>query len=156
MVLKHDNGLPSGLEPMSSDGCAMRFETPDGPWHLRGVLIHGDGCGVFWPPDTSFLVYLCDRGFKAIAQFSYPCSLFEEERPKWITLPIEEPVLLPSHFILCVYVQQMPKRAIRVSHDDGGDGKALLGVPGTRSRPFQEGDWLIRAVVDQRASKRPN
>lgn len=152
-VLKHDDSVPAGIEAMSSDGFAMRFDTPDGRWCLRGLLIHGDGTGQFWPPDNSFLVWLCDRSFKTIAQFSFPCSLLDEERPKWITLPIEDPVLLPPHFILCVYVQQMPKRAIRVSHDRAGDGQALVGLPGVRSKSFGKGDWLIRAVIDQPKSE---
>ena len=51
--------------------------------------------------------------------------------------------------VLFVGFDPTATKGVFVYHDAAGGGRSLTGLPGGDSRPFTQGDWLIRADVDQ-------
>ena len=59
------------------------------------------------------------------------------------------PTEIPAKFIVCVGLNPTGSKGVFVGHDQGGSGNSLSGLPGGSSRPFADGDWMIRVTVDR-------
>ena len=149
VTLKHDDGVKASHKSFAGSGHAVRFQVPDGEWYLRGVMIHGSRYGGSPPPDEDFHVWLCDKEFRAIADFPFPYKMFERGEATWVPLPIAKPTLVPGEFIVCVGFNPTGTKGVFVSQDKAGSGNTLSGLPGKSSSSFGAGDWMIRAVVDR-------
>ena len=143
-----DDGQMTGRKSIADGGHAVRFEAPDQGegWMLTAVRIHGSRYGYPRPPREDFKVFLCDDQFKPIAEFAFPYSKFERGNSKWVTLEVK-PTKVPKTFILGVGFNPTATKGVYLSHDRQGSGRSLVGLPGEESRPFTQGDWLIRAKV---------
>ncbi len=149
VTLKHDDGAKAGHKSLAGSGHAVRFQMPSGKWYLRGVMIHGSRYGGSRPPEENFHVWLCDKDFRAIADFPFPYKVFERGEAKWVPLPMAEPTLVPADFIICVGFNPTGTKGVFVSQDKGGSANTLAGLPGKSLSSFGGGDWMIRAVVDR-------
>jgi len=67
-----------------------------------------------------------------------------------------EPIEAPTRFMICVGFNPTGTKGVYVFHDAaagdteiGREGQSRVGLPGRMGNPMSEGDWLIRAVIDQ-------
>jgi RNA polymerase sigma-70 factor (ECF subfamily) len=146
--LAHDDGQAAGKRSIAGSGHAVRFEAPGESSYLTAVRIHGSRYGQPAPPKEDFRVWLCDKDFKAIAEFQHPYAKFQWGKPQWVTLRVK-PTRVPREFIVCVGFQPTATKGVFLSHDAGGEGNSLTGLPGAKATRFSQGDWLIRVSVDQ-------
>jgi RNA polymerase sigma-70 factor (ECF subfamily) len=144
--LAFDSGKMAGRRSIAGSGHAVKFEALDDGWTLTAVKIHGARYGYPQPPQEDFKVFLCDDQFKTIAEFPFPYSKFERREAKWVTLGVK-PTAVPKAFIVCVGFNPEQTKGVYLSHDEEGSGHSLVGLPGSPSRPFDQGDWLIRAQI---------
>lgn len=144
--LAKDDGIPAGKRSVAGSGHAVRFTAPAKDSYLTAVRIFGSRYGQPQPPRENAFVWLCDAGFKKIAEFPFPYAVFERGEPKWVTIPVK-PARVPPEFVVCVGFNPTGTKGVFVHHDSGGSGNSFLALPGGKGQPFAQGDWLIRAVV---------
>jgi hypothetical protein len=141
-----DDGKMKGRKSIGGGGHAVRFEAPGDGWTLTSVRIHGSRYGYPQAPREDFKIFLCDDKFQLITEFPFPYSKFQRGDAKWVTFDVK-PTKVPRTFILGVNFDPAQTKGVYLSHDAQGSGKSMVGLPGDESRPFEQGDWLIRAKV---------
>ncbi|MHC4177093.1 MAG: hypothetical protein ACYSWU_06285, partial [Planctomycetota bacterium] len=146
--LVHDDGRQAGKKSIAGGGHAVRFQADGDSGCVTGVRIFGSRYGYPAPPQEDFHVWICDENFKTIADFPFPYAKFKRGPPGWVTLRMK-PTRVPAKFIVCVGFNPTGTKGVFVGRDDGGSGNSLSGLPGRPGRPLAEGDWMIRATVDQ-------
>ena len=112
------------------------------------MRVFGSRYGQPAPPAENAYVWLCDADFKLLSVFRFPYGSFQRGVEQWVTIPVK-PTLVPERFIVCVGFNPTATKGVYVHHDSAGGGQSLLGLPGRDSRPFEKGDWLIRAVLQR-------
>lgn len=146
--LAHDTGTSAGKKSIAGGGHAVRFEVQGKDWFLTEIRIYGSRYGMPAPPRENFHVWLCDSDFKVIVDFPFPYAKFGRGQPQWITLKVK-PTSVPSKFIICAGFNPTGRKGVFV-HRDGTPGKnSLVGLPGQSSEEMTQGNWMIRAKVDQ-------
>lgn len=146
-----DDGNQAGRRSIGGSGHAVRFLVRGDGWYLTGVRIYGSRYGLPAPPGEDFRIWLCDGSFKPIAEFDQPYSRFARGTAGWVALPIT-PTGVPAEFVLCVAFNPTAQKGIYVGHDARGTGNSFTGTLGREFREFTQGDWMIRAQVDQPSS----
>jgi len=156
-LVKPESGIPgrelSNDEGYNKDntrfitvnGPAVLFEAPTQDSYLKAVRIHGLRYDPK-PTKKDFHIRLCDGNFKTIADFPFPYTRFKLGVPEWVTLKVN-PTKLPAKFTICLTSQ----KALAVSCDTKSSGNSFFGSPGEKMTPFNEGDWLIRAIINESA-----
>jgi RNA polymerase sigma-70 factor (ECF subfamily) len=155
--IAYDDGKSAGRESIAGSGHSVRFENPGDGCFLKAVRIYGSRYGTDQPPQEDFHIYICDENFKAIADFAFPYSRFQKgDRngdPKgWVSLNIDRaqtPAELPSKFFICADFKPERTKGVYVHHDAANSGNSYVALPGQELKPFDRGDWMIRAVVEQ-------
>jgi RNA polymerase sigma-70 factor (ECF subfamily) len=150
--LSYDDGKMVGKKSIAGGGHAVRFEAPGEGWTLTAVRVHGARYGTRRAPREDFAVFLCDEKFHKIEEFLFPYSKFERGDSKWVTLEVK-PTKLPKTFILGVDFDPTQTKGVYISHDREGSGRSFVGLPDEESRPFPQGDWLIRARIEPAKEK---
>ena len=56
---------------------------------------------------------------------------------------------MPTEFIICVAFNPTGTKGVFVYYDKESGGNSLTGLPGRPGPKFAQGDWLIRATIDQ-------
>lgn len=146
--LVDDDGQPAAKRSMAGTGHAVRCTSNGLGWYLTSVKIYGARYGLPRPPREDFHVWLCDKDFKAIADFPFPYAKFARGRPRWVTLTVK-PTEVPAQFIICVGFNPTGTKGVFVYYDRECGGNSLTGLPGRPGRKFAQADWLIRASIDQ-------
>jgi hypothetical protein len=59
------------------------------------------------------------------------------------------PTRVPPEFVICVGFSPTGTKGVFVPHESGGSGSSVLALPGSKGRPFDKGDRLIRATVQE-------
>ena len=148
--LAQDDGNAAGKASLAGGGHAVRFEAPGDNCYVTQVRIHGSRYGLPAPPKEDFSVWICDQDFKSILKLSYPYAKFQRGgEGRWVALSVK-PTRVPKDFIVCVGFNPTGTKGVYVSRDAQSSGNSLVGLPGQPGRPFQQGDWMIRATVSQR------
>jgi RNA polymerase sigma-70 factor (ECF subfamily) len=146
--LAHDDDKPAGRRSIAGSGHAVRFDAPDASWYLTSVRIYGSRYGAPQAPNEDFEVWLCDEEFNAVTSFKFPYAKFQRGRDQWITLAVT-PTNVPKKFIVAVGFNPAASKGVYVSHDGAASDSSFTGLPGTPPSNFAQGDWLIRASIDQ-------
>jgi hypothetical protein len=60
---------------------------------------------------------------------------------------------VPKTFVLVVDFNPTQTKGVHLSHGGEGSGRSVVGLPGDESRPFKQGDWLIRGKIVRGKSK---
>jgi RNA polymerase sigma-70 factor (ECF subfamily) len=113
-----------------------------------GVQIHGSRYGLPSPPREDFHIWLCDTNARVLADFPFPYSRFQRGPEQWVTLATK-PTAVPARFLIVVGFNPTFTKGVYASHDAQNSGASFTGLPGETPRAFPEGDWLIRANLDQ-------
>jgi hypothetical protein len=151
-----DDGQPAGKSSIAGSGHAVRFEANGTNCFLTEVRMFGSRYGLPEPPKENFHVWLCDKGFKPIADFPFPYSSFPyagEGEGKWVTLKVP-PTRVPPEFVICVCFNPTATKGIYANYDKEAGGHSFVALPGREDAPFKKGDWLIRACLDQPRTQR--
>ena len=146
--LAKDDGVSAGIRSMAGSGHAVRFNAPGKESYLTAVRIYGSRYGQPQPPRENASIWLCDSEFKKIAEFPVPYAYFTRGDPKWVTTPVK-PTLVPQEFVVCVGFNPTATKGVYVHHDSSGNGSSFIALPGGKGQPFNKGDWLIRALVQE-------
>jgi RNA polymerase sigma-70 factor (ECF subfamily) len=147
--LSHDDGKRAGKRSFGGGGHAVKFSSPNQNCYLKGVRIYGSRYGDQKPPREDFSVWLCDENFDPIEEFKFPYSLFKQRgRTGWVTLKTDK-TKLPAEFIICVGFDPHQTKGVYVYHDKEISGNSFSGLPGGDMEEFGDGDWMIRAVIEQ-------
>ena len=146
--MSHDGDESKGQKSLAGSGHAVRFEAGGDGWYLTGIRLFGSRYGAPKPPAESFRVTLCDEKFQRVAEFKFPYASFERGEAKWVSLATP-PTRVPPKFIVCVEFNPDATKGIYVHHDAEASDESFTGLPGGKPAPFKQGDWLIRAILDQ-------
>jgi len=141
--LAADDGKEAGRSSLAGSGHAVRFDAPSQGCYLTAVRLYGSRYG---GKEGEFRVWLCDSEFRAITAFSFPYAQFAPGKPKWIELPVT-PTLVPEQFFICVGFNPTAQHGVFLNRDKAASGSSFTGLPGDKPRPFDAGDWMLRAVV---------
>jgi RNA polymerase sigma-70 factor (ECF subfamily) len=152
--LKHDDGRPAGRKSIAGGGHAVAFEAPGDGFSLTAIRLHGARYGNPAPPREDFHIWVCDEKFEVLAEHLLPYRLFEHGSSQWVALRVP-PTKVPAKFVVCVGFNPEATKGVFVSHDAQAAGKSSVGVPGTPFKPFEGGDWMIRATVAQKSDAEP-
>ena len=146
--LAHDDGITSDRNSIAGSGHAVRFEAPGEDSFLTAVKIFGSRYGSNRPPQEDFHIWLCDDNFNVLSGFNFPYAKFTKGPPRWVTLKVN-PVKLPSRFILCVGFNPERAKGVYVHNNKHNSGNSFIGLPdiGKKLKPYQKGDWMIRAMI---------
>ncbi len=148
MDLYFDDGRQVSKSSIAGGGHAVKFNIPGSDWYITSVQIYGSRYGYPQAPKEDFHIWLCDKDFKVIADFPQPYARFKRGNPRRVSMPVE-PTNVPSEFIICVGFNPTGAKGVYVGFDAEGSGNSFTGLPGGDFNSFSEGDWLIRAKVDQ-------
>lgn len=149
--LANDDGQDTGKRSIAGGGHEVLFDAGGDDRYLVAVRIYGGRYGTSSPPNEDFRMWLCDENFREIAEFAFPYATFADRNPKDALLEVA-PTKVPRKFVICVGFNPTSTKGVYVYHDKEGTGKSFTGLPGRQGSRFDQGDWLIRAFVDQRTS----
>jgi len=147
--LANDDGKAAGRSSLAGSGHAVRFDAPGDSCYLTAVRLYGARYG---GKDGEFRVWLCDSEFRSITAFAFPYAEFAPGKPKWVELPVM-PTLVPQQFIICVGFSPTAQHGVFLSRDKARSGSSFTGLPGEKPRPFDGGDWLMRAVLREKPAE---
>ncbi len=150
-ILTHDDGQATARLSIAGDGHVVRFEAPGPNSFLTAVQIHGSRYGMPTPPRKDFHIWLCDTNARVIADFPFPYSRFQRGPEQWVTCETR-PTEVPARFLIVVGFNPTFTEGVYVSRDAQNSGESFTGLPGQTPRAFRDGDWLIRARLDQSSS----
>ena len=147
-VLSYDDGKSDGKKSVDDSGHAVMFEAPTQSCILRSIRIYGSRYGQRKPPKEDFKIWLCDENFKVIKEFAMPYSRFTRGNAKWVSLRVE-PTEVPETFAICAGFNPEKAKGVYVHYDDSSSGNSFTGLPGEEMSPFNDGEWMIQAIVRQ-------
>ena len=98
--------------------------------------------------DGTSSIWLCDEDYNVIKDFPFAYSRFKKGNPRWVTLRVK-PIEVPSTFVICAGFNPEQTKGVYVHYDDSGSGNSFTGLPGKEMPVFNDGEWMIRAVVQQ-------
>ena len=146
--LARDNGVSAGKKSIAGSGHAVQFEAPGKNYCLTGVRIYGSRYGHPNAPNETAYFWLCDSDFKMISTFPIAYSSFTRGEPKWVTFPTK-PTPLPEKFVICAGFNPTATKGVFVHYDGAAGGNSFSGLPGSKGGPFDKGNWMIRAMVQE-------
>ncbi len=147
LALVHDDGESAGKRSIAGSGHAVRFESPGEGQYLSAVKVFGARYGAARSEDR-FHIWLCDEQFQVISDFTFPTTRFAAGRAEWVELAIP-PTKVPRKFIVCAGFNPTATKGVFVHFDAEASGQSAQSVPGRTLTPFEQGDWMIRAEIDQ-------
>jgi len=150
--LSYDDGASGGRKSIAGGGHAVIFEAPAEGCILKAVRIYGSRYGHPGAPREDFHIWLCDKDFNVIEDFPFPYARFMRGNPRWVTLRVKD-IEVPSTFVICAGFDPEQTKGVYVHYDDSGSGNSFTGLPGKEMPVFNEGEWMIRAVVQQGESE---
>ena len=60
---------------------------------------------------------------------------------------------MPETFAICAGFNPEKAKGVYVHYDDSSSGNSFTGLPGKEMSPFNDGEWMIQAIVRQPYSK---
>jgi len=145
--LSYDDNSSDGRKSIAGSGHAVIFDVPDKGWTLRSVRIFGSRYGADAAPKEDFSVWVCDEDFTLIEEFKFPYSRFTKGEPKWVTLRLK-PIIVPSTFVICAGFNPERTKGVYIHYDNSTSGNSFTGLPGKDIPVFNDGDWMIHAIVE--------
>ena len=143
--LAYGDGKPDGKKSLGGSGHLIRFSLPTAGRQAAGLRIHGSRYGQPEPPQESFLVYFLDEAqAEVIATRLVPYGRFDRGAERWVDVAFPTPIDLPPQFWVALDFRPGQFKGVFVSFDAGTGGQhSQAGLPGTRSRRMDDGDWMI-------------
>lgn len=144
--LSVDDGSSDGRKSITGSGHAVLFDAPGEGCILKSVFIYGSRYGYPKPPQEDFHIWLCDEDFNVIEDFPFPYSRFKRGNPKWVTFRVKS-IEVPSTFVICAGFNPERTKGVYVHYDESSSGNSFTGLPGKEMAVLNDGEWMIRAVV---------
>lgn len=150
-ILAQDDGKSAGQKSIAGSGHAVFFETAQSS-ELVALMLYGSRYGASQPPKENFHIWLCGMDQKVIKDFEFPYGTFKKGDPKWVKLRVEA-TELPERFYLCAGFDPEQTKGVFIHYDNSASGNSYTGLPEQGFAEFEDGDWMIRAVVRPLAEK---
>jgi beta-lactamase regulating signal transducer with metallopeptidase domain/tetratricopeptide (TPR) repeat protein len=156
--LQYDDDKSAGRESINGGTEVVKFETEK--CQLLAFRIFGSRYGEDSPPKEDFNIYVYDKDMTLINEFPFPYSRFTKERKdsdgRWVTLKIK-PQDVPDVFYVAVDFNAEKTKGVYVHHDGQASGNSFIGSSANPDslKPFEKGDWMIRAVVKKVLPENP-
>ena len=150
LELARDDGQSSGKSSIAGGGHAVSFEAPGAGRYLTTVRVFGSRYGAAQAPNESFRLWLCDPDGNVIRELAFPYSLFRRGDARWVDLSVE-PTEVPHRFTVYIGFNPTASKGVFVHYAGGEKGNSRSGLPG-KPAPFDKGNWMIRAILDQPAT----
>jgi hypothetical protein len=152
VTLAGDDGTPDGKKSTAGSGHARAFAAPsDGEWYLRSVSIFGARYGAAAAPTSTFELALCDAQMNPIATWTKPYAAFKRGEAAWVKVEVP-PTRVPKDFVICVSFNPTATNGVFVAFDSSSNGKSSSALPGKPGQQMTNGEWMIRAELDQAKS----
>jgi hypothetical protein len=149
IVLSGDDGTAESKRSIAGSGHARSFGAPsEGDAYLTAVLVFGARYGREEAPTTTFTVTLCDADLRPIASWTKPYAAFERGPMSWVRFEVP-PTRVPRTFQVCVAFDPTATNGVYVGIDTGTHGRSRAALPGETAAPMDDGDWMLRAEVQQ-------
>jgi len=148
MELALDDGRQAGQKSIAGGGHAVKYAVQGNGWYLTGVRIFGSRYGMPQAPREDFHVWLCDAQLNVIADFPQPYGKFNKGDPAWVDL-LTKPTEVPSEFVVCVGFNPTGTKGVYVGMDGKENMGSMTALPGSEGQAMEQGNWMIRARVDQ-------
>ncbi|HPD45641.1 MAG TPA: hypothetical protein P5279_02260 [Anaerohalosphaeraceae bacterium] len=143
-----DDGRQADKKSIAGGGHAVKYTVGGEGWYLTGVRIFGSRYGMPQAPQEDFHVWLCDADLNVIADFPQPYGKFRRGEPTWVNL-LTRPTNVPREFVICVGFNPTATKGVYVGMDGTAGKGSMAALPGRDGRVMDEGNWMIRARVDQ-------
>ncbi len=144
--LSVDDGSSDGKKSIAGSGHAVMLDAPGEGCILKSVSIYGSRYGYPKPLQEDFHIWLCDEEFNVIEDFAFSYSRFTREKAKWVTFRVKS-IEVPSTFVICAGFNSEQTKGVFVHYDNSSSGNSYTGLPGEEMAVFNDGEWMIRAVV---------
>ncbi len=149
LTLSHDDGKFTSKLSSAGSGHVVRFSVPEEGYVLTSIRFFGSRYGEYAPPEENFTAWLCDKDFQPLKEFSFPYALFRARgQTRWADLKVE-PTELPQEFYICLGFDPHQTKGIYMYYDESSSGNSFMGLPGGELRPYDKGDWMIRAILEK-------
>lgn len=144
--LANDDGKPASKLSISGSGHGVKFTCPGDQGILRAIKVYGSRYGSTETPKENFHVWICDDQNKVLKDLTFPYSKFVRGRDKWVVLPTGA-FEVPKQFVIFAGFNPEQTKGIYVFYDKESSGNSFQGLPTSEAKPFEKGDWLIRALI---------
>jgi len=159
--LQYGDGKAKGVRSIGGGGPIVEFTAPKAIGvALTGLKIQGSRYGEAKAPDEDISVYVLDAETgKLVAEKKFPYKEFKKRsgtEPKnqyWVKIKFDKPAQVPKKFKVYVNPNAEATKGIYFAFGGSGDthSKTGSGAPPKDmeedNAPFDNGDWLISALV---------
>jgi len=154
-TLQNDDGKQEGKKSSAGTGHVVSFERPRGKWWVKAVAVCGARYGGGYDASaTEFTVTVCDGDGRPLGETKAKYDLFAPGRFEWVEIPLDEAVEVPASFTVVAAFDPTGTRGVFVAWSKAGkESHSAFGLPGAATRPFADGEWMIRAVLTNRKPK---
>ncbi len=156
--LQYDDDKSAGRESINGGTEVVKFETEK--CQLLAFRIFGSRYGENQPPQEDFHIYVYDKDMTLINDFAFPYSRFakgdKDGNGRWVTLKIK-PQDVPDVFYVAADFNPEYTKGVYVNYDSQASGNSFIGSSDNPDslKPFDRGDWMIRAVVKKVLPENP-
>ena len=133
--LARDDGVSAGKLSLAGSGHAVRFDAPARRATSPPCGSYGSRYGQPQPPRENASIWLCDAGFKKIAEFPCPYYFFQRGDPKWVTIPVK-PTQVPPEFIVCVGFNPTGTKGVYVHYEAAAAAAPTWPCPAAKAGPL--------------------
>jgi len=152
--LCYDDGVYDGMRSMAGSGHAVRFSAPKGA-KLEKVKLMGARYGLQHSSST-FRVTVLNSNFNEIKFFEFPFTKYTQrgEPLYWVEFDMLE-LEVPEEFYVLFDFDPTATDGVYVGFNAHSTGNSFSALPGGHIKPFREGDWMIRTLLDKAVKQAP-
>jgi|GEM_PF-3167427 len=145
--LSYDDDGEDGMRSIAGSGHAIRFYSA-AAGELTKVRLKGARYG-YPESDSRFWLTILDGGREVIRFFEFPYMKFPQrgEPLYWVDFDLSG-VEVAGEFYVLLNFDPSATDGVYVGFDEDAGGHSFSGLPNTPLRPFNDGDWMIRALVE--------
>jgi beta-lactamase regulating signal transducer with metallopeptidase domain len=146
--LAYDDGKSAGIESIAGGAHFVKFQN-EGSAEIIGIKVYGSRYGTPQPPKENFTIIVGNQNNEPIETMEFPYSTFKRGNPTWYTIKMPKPVAVGQEFYVCVDFFPEKTKGVYVHYDKEASGHSFIGstTDNVEAKPFDRGDWMIRAVV---------
>jgi beta-lactamase regulating signal transducer with metallopeptidase domain len=146
--LANDDSKSAGSESIAGGAHYIKFQN-EGSAEIIGIKVYGSRYGTPQPPKENFTIIVGNQNNEPIETMEFPYSTFKRGNPTWYTIKMPKPVAVGQEFYVCVDFFPEKTKGIYVHHDKEASGHSFIGstTDNVEMKPFDRGDWMIRAMV---------
>lgn len=145
--LGYDDDQEDGMRSIAGSGHAVLFSTAEGG-RLDKVMLKGARYGL--PrSESKFRLTVLDGDFQTIKQWEFPFMEFMQRGEPLYWKEFDTGGLkVPAKFYVLFDFNPTGTDGVYVGFDANSSGHSYSALPQSHLKPFREGDWMIRALLN--------